>query len=302
MGASIVSTSLGYRSWYGENQFDGKTAPISIAASIAAKRGMLIVTAMGNRDTTRHPWPEPYIVAPGDAEGVITAGGVEKNMLPWRGTGTGPTSDGRVKPDLVALSDTVAVVSPDSEDYLDGSVGTSCATALLAGACALVKEAHPQWTADSIKAVLFATASRSVKSCTFGFGVPRVDSVYKLFPPESRIVDVTGDEIGRVFPNPFAPSSQTKTYFQINLTRPASEAVIRIYSASGALVDTVVLNAALMSRPGRYGDDGDVALLDRINACWDGRNETGKPVAAGLYVAVLQTTFGRHAAKFALVR
>jgi hypothetical protein len=302
MGADIVSTSLGYRSWYGENQFDGKTAPISIAAAIAAKRGLLIVTAMGNRDTTEHPWPEPYIVAPGDADGVITAGGVEKNMLPWRGTGTGPTSDGRVKPDLVALSDTVAVVSPDSEDFLDGSVGTSCATALIAGACALLKEAHPQWTADSIKAVLFATATRSVKSCTFGFGVPRVDSAYKLFPPEKGIVEVDGDEIGAIFPNPFAPASAPKVYFQINLTRPASEAQISIFSASGALIDTITLDATIMSRPGRYGDNGDVAMLDRINAYWDGRNEAGKPVAAGLYLAVLQTTFGRHATKFALVR
>jgi len=302
MGADIISTSLGYRNWYGDDQFDGKTAPISIAASIAAKRGLLIVTAMGNRDTSAHPWPEPYIVAPGDADGVITAGGVQKNMLPWRGTGTGPTSDGRTKPDLVALSDTVAVVSPDSEDYLDGSVGTSCATALIAGACALLKEAHPQWTADSVKAVLFATASRSVKSCTFGFGVPRVDSAFKLFPPEKGIVDVPGDRIGAIFPNPFVPASQPRVYFPINLTRPPAEAHISIFSISGALIDTITLNASVMSRPGRYGEDGDVALLKQIGAHWDGRNEAGKPAATGLYLAVLRTTFGRSTTKFALVR
>jgi hypothetical protein len=302
MGADVVSTSLGYRNWYGDNQFDGKTAPISIAASIAAKRGMLIVTAMGNRTDNYPPWPEPYIVAPGDADGVITAGGVEKNLLPWRGTGTGPTSDGRTKPDLVALSDTVAVVSPDSEDYLDGSVGTSCATALIAGACALLKEAHPQWSADSVKAVLFATASRSAKSCTFGFGVPRVDSAYKLFPPEKGIVDVPGDEIGVIFPNPFVPASQPKVYFPINLTRPAPEASISIFSVSGALIDTITLNATVMPRPGRYGEDGDVALLEQIGAHWDGKNESGKPVAAGLYLAVLQTTFGHSTTRFALVR
>ena len=302
MGADVISTSLGYRNWYGDDQFDGKTAPISIAASIAAKRGLLIVTAMGNRDSAYYPWPEPYIVAPGDADGVITAGGVEKNMLPWRGTGTGPTSDGRTKPDLVALSDTVAVVSPDSEDYLDGSVGTSCATALIAGACALLKEAHPQWSADSVKAVLFATATRSVKSCTFGFGVPRVDSAFKLFPPEPGIVDVPGDEIGAVFPNPFVPASQPRVYFPINLTRPASEARISIFSASGALIDTITLDPTIMSRPGRYGEHGDVALLEQIGAYWDGRNAADRPVAAGLYLAVLQTTFDRSTTKFALVR
>ncbi|HTW90565.1 MAG TPA: S8 family serine peptidase [bacterium] len=305
MGADVISTSLGYRGWYADNQFDGKTAPISIAASIAAKRGLLIVTAMGNRtiDSTDYPWPVPFITAPGDADGVITAGGIEKNLLPWRGTGTGPTSDGRVKPDLVALSDTVAVVSVDSEDYLEGAAGTSCATALIAGACALLKEAHPRWTADSVKAVLFATATHlaSAKSDTFGYGVPRVDSAYRLFPPES-IADVPNDQIGTVFPNPFVPASQPKVYFELDLTRPATEARIRIFSASGVLVDTITLNTAVMTRPGRYGEKGDVATLEQIGSFWDGKNQAGKPAAAGLYLAVLETTFGRGVAKFALVR
>jgi hypothetical protein len=303
MGADVVSTSLGYRGWYGDNQFDGKTAPISIAASIAARRGMLVVTAMGNRNgDDRYPWPVPFITAPGDADGVITAGGVEKNLLSWRDGGVGPTSDGRTKPDLVALSDTVAVVDADSEDYLVGSSGTSDATALIAGACALLKEAHPQWSADSVKAVLFATATRSVKSCTFGFGVPRVDSAFKLFPPEKGIVDIPSDGIGVIFPNPFVPASQPKVYFPINLTRPAPEARISIFSATGALIDTITLNATVMPRPGRYGEHGDVALLEQIGAYWDGNNESGKPVAAGLYLAVLQTTFGHSATRFALVR
>jgi hypothetical protein len=302
MGADVVSTSLGYRGWYGPDQFDGKTAPISVAASLAARRGMLVVTAMGNRDTTVYPWPMPYITAPGDAEGVITAGGVEKNFLPWRGTGTGPTSDGRVKPDLVALCDTVAVVSPDSEDYLDGSVGTSCATALIAGCCALLKEAHPQWSAESVKAVLFATATRSVKSCTLGFGVPRVDSAFRLFPPEKDVPDIPGDQIGGVFPNPFLPARHGMVYFQINLTRPASEARLRIYSSSGAIVFDTTLNSAVLTRPGRYGANGDVATIEAAGAVWNGTNQSGKPVASGLYAAVLQTTFGRHVAKFALVR
>jgi hypothetical protein len=303
MGADVVSTSLGYRSWYGDDQFDGKTAPISIAASIAAKRGMLVVTAMGNRNNDpRYPWPVPFITAPGDADGVITAGGVEKNLLPWRDGGVGPTSDGRTKPDLVALSDTVAVVFADSEDYLTGSSGTSDATALIAGACALLKEAHPQWSADSIKAVLFATATRSVKSDTYGFGVPRVDSAFKLFPPEKGIVDIPRDGIGVIFPNPFVPASQARVYFPINLTRPAPEASIRIFSASGALIDTIPLNANVMPRPGRYGVDGDVAILEQIGAYWDGKNESGRPVASGLYLAVLQTTFGRSTIKFTVVR
>lgn len=302
VGADIVSTSLGYRGWYGDNQFDGKTAPVSVAADRAARRGMILVTAMGNRDTTIYPWPRAYITAPGDAENVITAGGVEKNYLPWRGTGTGPTSDGRVKPDLVALSDTVAVASPDSADWLDGSVGTSCATALIAGAAALLKEAHPTWDAESVKAVLYSTASLSVKSCTFGFGVPRVDSAFKLFPPTEDNEPVTRDAIALVYPNPFVAGVHDRVWFALHIERPQTETEIAIYSASGSLVRVIELDAGQLPRPGRYGVDGDLAELERIGSYWDGLNESGNPAAAGLYLAVLRTTFGSHSTRFALVR
>lgn len=298
-GADIVSTSLGYRDFYRDEQFDGKTIPVSIAADRATKKGLLVVTAMGNRDTTTHPWPQPYIVAPGDAEGVITCGGVEKNMLPWRGTGTGPTADGRIKPDLVALADTVAVVAPDSENILEGSVGTSCATALIAGVCALLKEAHPDWTADSIKSALFMTASLPVKSCTFGFGVPRVDSAFKLFPPAPQVKPVPENEIGSIFPNPFISQSNKRIYFGLNIARVTPDARIIIYTLDGTPVTTLPLDVGKLSSPGKYNQ---TSILEDIGAFWDGRNEAGKPVASGLYIAVFQTTFGRSTAKFALIR
>ncbi|MCS7250717.1 MAG: S8 family serine peptidase, partial [candidate division WOR-3 bacterium] len=87
-GAQIISSSLGYRGWYEDNEFDGKTAITSLAASIAAKRGLIIVTAMGNRgsDSLRYPWPKPYLVAPGDAEGILTVGGVMPDSSCWRGS------------------------------------------------------------------------------------------------------------------------------------------------------------------------------------------------------------------------
>lgn len=298
-GADIVSTSLGYRDFYQDEQFDGKTIPVSIASDLATRKGLLVITAMGNRDSTTHPWPQPYIVAPGDAEGVITCGGVEKNMLPWRGTGIGPTADGRIKPDLVALADTVAVAAPDSENLLEGSVGTSCATALIAGCAALLKEAHPNWNADSIKAALFMTATLPVKSCTFGFGVPRVDSAFKIFPPTPQATPVSQNEIGKIFPNPFIMQENSRIYFGLNIARVTPDASISIYTTGGTLVKTFMLNALKLSSPGRYYE---IPFLEDIGACWDGKNEADKPVASGLYIAVLKTTFGRSAAKFALIR
>lgn len=298
-GADVVSTSLGYRDWLRDDQFDGKTAPVSIAASLAAKRGMLIVTAMGNRDAERYPWPKPYIVAPGDAEGVITCGGVEKDLTPWRGSGTGPTSDGRIKPDLVALSDTVAVVVPDTQNLLEGSIGTSCATALIAGCCVLLKEAHPSWGAESIKTALFSTATNPVKNCSLGYGVPRIDSAFKIYPPEPQVPPIIKDRIGTIFPNPFITQGDNKIYFGINLTRTTPLASISIFTVSGKLVDTILLNTSQLPTPGRYQDR---PTLEKVGAFWDGRKLNGKPVGSGLYLAVLKTTFSRDVAKFTLIR
>ncbi len=298
-GADIVSTSLGYRGWYSDDQFDGRTAPISVAASLAARRGMVIVTAMGNRDTLVYPWPGAYIVAPADADGVVAAGGVERNLLPWRGTGTGPTSDGRCKPELVALSDTVAVAAPDSISGLEGSVGTSCATALIAGAFALLKEAHPHWTAESLKAVMFATATNSVPSCTFGYGVPQVDSAFSLYPPDSGVVEVPEDGIGSIFPNPFIASEHDRIYFPLRIARKPSSAEIRIYTVSGALVDTFSLNTDAIGQPGQYTT---VVELDAIGARWDGMTLQEKPAASGLYLAVYSSTFSSATARFSVVR
>lgn len=297
-GADIVSTSLGYRGWYTDEQLDGKTAPISVAASLAARRGLIVVTAMGNRDTTSYPHGRPYIVAPADAEGVVSAGGVQRDGSFWRGTGTGPTADGRCKPELVALSDTVAVARPDTVTGLEGSAGTSCATALIAGAFALLKEAHPDWPAESLKAVMYRTAARSVQSCTFGFGLPRVDEAFRLYPPGTPAEPLPANRI-QAFPNPFIPAQHDQVWFQLELARPSSRASIRAYSSSGALVDTFSLNPELLGRPGRYAELPELA---EIGARWDGRNSDGRPVAAGLYLAVLHTTYGQAVCRFAVIR
>lgn len=300
-GAQIISSSLGYRSWYTYKDFDGKTIPVSIAAGLAAKRGVIIVSAMGNAKLSDFPWPSRYIVAPGDADGIITAGGVTLAKTPWVGTtaatGIGPTYDGRIKPDLSALSDAVTIVNAnDSTAYLASS-GTSCATALIAGCCAVLLEAHPEWNADSIKNALYSTASLSTPNCTLGWGIPNIDSVLKIYP--TRIPTFKKNQLADPYPVPYRYNEQQKIYFPIYLIKSPRWAELRIYTLNGELINTLPLDFSLISVPGRYQD---VANLERIGATWNGRNLKGNSVGSGLYLVVLETSYGRDIKKFAVIR
>ncbi len=313
-GADVVTSSLGYINWYQYQDMDGKTAPVSIAATLAAKRGLLLVNAIGNRSQT----PGPYITAPGDAGGIITVGGTLTDSLYqvgrpltdtlwWNepttrsGSGFGPTADGRMKPELLAPAAGIYAADPDSVNSYLGGTGTSFATALVAGCAALVKEAHPNWSLDSLRAVLFKTASNYWQpSDTLGYGLPNIDSAIHYTPPKPP--PFYGNSLGDPFPNPFVPERQTLVSIPFLMLQP-TWVELSIFTLSGELVKFIDLSEernTTIFMPGRYDrrDPNDPFAAAR----WDGKNENGKPVAAGIYLVVLNTGYGRDIKKIALVR
>lgn len=298
-GAQIISSSLGYRGWYEDSMFDGKTAITSLAANIAAQRGLIIVTAMGNRgsDSLRYPWPQPYLVAPGDAEGVLTIGGVMPDSSCWRGSGAGPTAKyGKIKPDLVALAYNAVVAKPDEDGAFEYSIGTSSATALVAGLCALILEVHPNWKIEEVREALFKTASESIPSCTLGYGIPNIDSLLKIYP--GKIISYQEDEIGDVYPQPFIKKTDNeKIYFPLRLKNPSRWANLKIYNLKGKLIFEKELNTKKLTTPGRYEKK---EILEEIGAYWEGKDKKGKLVAPGLYFVVLETGFNRSIKKFTI--
>lgn len=312
-GADIVSSSLGYSHWYDYKDMNGKTSPASIAASLAAKRGLVIVNAIGNQ---KGP-PTPYIVAPADAEGVISVGGVEidtfwepgnpfpDSMWWWdekynQGSGFGPTPDKRMKPELVAPANYVYAANPvfvDNPDSLKSIyiAGTSCATALVAGACALLLQAHPDWDAETLKKALFSTASNYKNpNDSLGYGVPNVDSAFKYTPPPPPLF--SGDGLDDPFPNPFILSRYDTLYIPFHLLH-RTWVELKIFSLDGKLLQEWERD---FSPPGEYRDKNQNSL--RATFVWDGRTKEGKEVASGIYLLVLKTGEGRDIKKVAVIR
>ncbi|MBU0618298.1 MAG: S8 family serine peptidase, partial [Planctomycetes bacterium] len=157
-GADLVTTSLGYIDWYTQDDLDGQTAITTLAVNIATANGMPVCTAAGNGGNDYDP-NTSHLIAPADAFQVITVGALVGDAGGHADfTSDGPTADGRVKPEVMALGvDTRTVSSSDPTGYVAIS-GTSASTPIVAGAVACLLQAYPTWTVDELREHLFYTA------------------------------------------------------------------------------------------------------------------------------------------------
>ena len=181
IGADVVSSSLGYRDFdssqysYDYQDLDGNTAISTLAARHAAALGIVVCNAMANSGPSLGS-----LAAPADADSILSVGNVDSLGVINPSSSRGPTYDGRPKPEVCAQGTLVWWASWDSTTASTTSygraTGTSCATPLVAGACALILEAHPDWTPMQVREALMMTASRSANpdSTTYGWGVINV--------------------------------------------------------------------------------------------------------------------------------
>lgn len=167
LGAQIVSSSLGYRDEFthGEPNYtwqnmDGETTIVTKGANIAARKGLLIVNSAGNEGLPRSS-EQNTLVAPADSFWVLAVGAVDVSGQRVNFSSVGPTSDGRIKPDVMAMGRAVYCASPSrTDDYLYVS-GTSFSCPLVAGAAALLLEANPHWSNFDLQQALKLTASKA---------------------------------------------------------------------------------------------------------------------------------------------
>ena len=173
LGVDIISSSLGYIDWYTQSQLDGQTAITTKIAKTLAARGVLLVTAMGNEGNYRPgTTTSGTMIAPADADSILSVGAVNPSGFLTSFSSTGPTADGRTKPDVVTQgsSNFVADWTNPSGYYL--SQGTSFSTPLTAAAAALVLSAHPDATAMQVRDAMRNTAIRFNDGTSKTLGYP----------------------------------------------------------------------------------------------------------------------------------
>ncbi len=160
LGADVVSTSLGYLDgedfsyWF--EDLDGRTAKTSRAAALLVRRGVVLVTAIGNEG----PLPRT-LITPADAESVIAVGAVDSRGNVAGFSSRGPNALGVIKPDVCSRGVGTACATASAREAYTSMSGTSLATPLIGGLVALLLEAHPDWTPNQVQEALHRSGDQA---------------------------------------------------------------------------------------------------------------------------------------------
>ncbi len=179
VGADIITSSLGYSyfdDWdtdYTYAMHDGRTLRNSMAATIAARKGILVCVSAGNEgDKAWH-----YISSPADADSILTVGSVTEHGFHSSFSSYGPTVDGRIKPEVCAMGSLTPVCTPSG--VLTHANGTSFSCPIIAGMAACLWGALPDLTNMELRECILRFASQNdAPDNTLGYGIPNVWDSY----------------------------------------------------------------------------------------------------------------------------
>ncbi|MBM3985166.1 MAG: hypothetical protein FJ296_05690, partial [Planctomycetes bacterium] len=168
-GADVCTSSLGYIDWYQQSDLDGLTAVTTQAVNVATSLGVICCTAAGNSGHDLDPGSS-HLIAPADAFDVLTVGAVEPTLETGSFSSDGPTADGRVKPEIMAMGTQVWSVWPYDNVQLAEAAGTSTSTPEIAGLAACLLSAKPDTTVAGMRQRILGSGSY--------FGLPLPDPLF----------------------------------------------------------------------------------------------------------------------------
>ncbi len=279
LGADLISSSLGYFYWYDYSDMDGNTCVTTIAADMAAARGITVITSMGNEGG--NDWK--YMIAPADGDSVLGIGAVDIDGDRSSFSSVGPTYDGRIKPDVMALGSSAYVATTSDTASYGYSSGTSFSCPVTAGAVGLLLQGHPDWLPADVIDALHTTATQSMSPDTLmGWGILQASDAMYSSPLGVQDDDPVVTSVVWSAPNPFTPG--TSLHF---VMPDAGRADLAVYDVSGRLVRRLV---------------GGTLPAGSHEISWDGADDGGRDVASGVYFARFDTGALSASTKMVLVR
>lgn len=202
-GADIIQSSLNYNLFddpkynHKITELDGKTIPISRAAHMAARKGILVVNSAGNEGRT--PWR--YLTPPADADSILAVGAILMNGNLASLSSIGPSTDKRIKPDVVAPGADISILNTDGG--VRNGTGTSFASPLIAGMGALLWQAFPEATAMRVRDAILRSADKFTTPDTFyGYGLPNGKRAYIYLQSFTQRDQHPAELMFTVSPNP----------------------------------------------------------------------------------------------------
>lgn len=232
VGADIINSSLGYTTFdfssmdYSYADMDGNTAIVTQAAVLASRTGMIVCNSAGNSGTSA--WY--YIGAPADADSILSVGAVKSDRGNASFSSYGPTSDGRIKPDVSTMGQqalTIGVIG-----LVQKSNGTSFSSPILSGAVACLWQKHRDKShMEIIRAVQLSAHLYSAPTSQYGYGIPNFGVADKILQDQDFLTYYT-DQPFKVYPNPVLGSSISFDFYS-NTTQ---EVFLVIADASGHVV------------------------------------------------------------------
>lgn len=179
VGTDIISSSLGYSDFdnAGFNHtyadMNGNTTPCSIAADLAAKKGILVVNSAGN--SGNNPWK--FIIAPADADSILAVGATNTTGTIASFSSFGPSSDGQVKPNVVTAGQNIIVAGTNSQPATSNGTSFSCPN--MAGLTACLWQAFPEYNNMKIIDAIQKSADRySTPDDHYGYGIPNMKTAF----------------------------------------------------------------------------------------------------------------------------
>ncbi|HBX52289.1 MAG: hypothetical protein A2275_11405 [Bacteroidetes bacterium RIFOXYA12_FULL_35_11] len=242
-GAQIINSSLGYtEDRYFNEDMNGQTSLVSRAATIAARKGILVVNAMGNDGSDS--WK--ILGAPADADSILSVGGIDPATgLHINFSSYGPTKDKRLKPNVSAFGDVIVV---DNQGQRNAQ-GTSFASPLVAGFAACAFQSNPSMKAmDLLKEIEKSGHLYPYFDYAHGYGIPQAsyftDKTEKAQAPTFQFVN-TGNTVSVICKETIETAFNMYNYLYYHIQDKngfiEKYAVIEVYQAEALAIPFSVL-------------------------------------------------------------